>query len=512
VTWRLAARRALVLVTLLAALGSAACARDRETDPEPPEPAATPAQFAQRFERLTAVALDPGRDELYGTTFEEPELPDRFQRFGTYTLVWAQGAEQRELALGGEGAARPDREGIYWERVGDGWSAAKPFGDHLVLQWVGPSTKTTTARWDRLERAVRAAYRGDSGLLTEAEQPCRENDVDPIEAEPGQCSIDGIPVTFDDADQPLSTAALDVHVVGVETPTEIGQDTSSPLSPEGRFVVVAYRIKNTGSEPIGFLLPALRLGGRTVEEDNRARSLLPESRAFPLEPGQTTELQTAFDVDAELAEHVRERGALILPAQRDEDGEPAADIAQAWVRLAGVPTELPETPQDPNAAPLIPEEPPEPPGPPDIDVDRGSGPPIGGSARRLYMANTYFPLPEAFVAGGVEVGSRAGGCRIPRPTDRDRSELLAAERRSTPRGRIGRPRDRQILLAECGADGRWAIAFWERRGLKRGLRLNGDEFAYRDGRWVGTSQGETPGCRLPEAAAAVWQIDVSVCD
>jgi len=92
---------------------------------------------------------------------------------------------------------------------------------------------------------------------------------------------------------------------------------------------------------------------------------------------------------------------------------------------------------------LIPEEPPEPPGPPDIDVDRGSGPPIGGSARRIYMANTYFPLPEAFVAGGVEVGSRAGGCRIPRPTDRDRSELLAAERRSTPRGRIGRPRDRQ---------------------------------------------------------------------
>ena len=293
-TRRLAARRALVFVTLLAALASIACARDRETDPEPPEPAATPAQFAQRFERLTAVALDPGRDELYGITFEEPELPDRFQRFGTYTLVWAQSADQRELALGGEDAARPDREGIYWERVGDGWSASKPFGDHLVLQWVGPSTKTTTARWDRLERAVRAAYRGDSGVLTEAEQPCGEDDVDPIAAEPGQCSVDGIPVTFDDAEQALSTPALDVRVVGVETPAEIGQDTASPLSPEGRFVVVAYRIKNTGSEPIGFLLPALRLGGRTVEEDNRARSLLPESRAFPLEPGQTTELQTAY--------------------------------------------------------------------------------------------------------------------------------------------------------------------------------------------------------------------------
>jgi hypothetical protein len=48
--------------------------------------------------------------------------------------------------------------------------------------------------------------------------------------------------------------------------------------------------------------------------------------------------------------------------------------------------------------------------------------------------------------------------------------------------------------------------------LRRGLRLTGDELAYRDGRWVGTPQGETPGCRLPEAAAAVWQIDVSVCD
>jgi len=129
---------------------------------------------------------------------------------------------------------RPDREGIYWERVGDGWSAAKPFGDHLVLQWVGPSTKATTVGWDRLERAVRAAYRGDSGVLTEAEQPCREDDVDPIEAEPGQCSVDGIPVTFDDADQPLSTPALDVRVVGVEMPTEIGQDLLAAL-PGGPF-------------------------------------------------------------------------------------------------------------------------------------------------------------------------------------------------------------------------------------------------------------------------------------
>lgn len=506
-------RGACWIALVLAGVAGAGCSTEREGAPEPPapEPARSPEQFAERFEALTAVALKPVADDLYGTLFEEPEAPDRFLRFGTYTLVWSDDPDTRELFLGAE-ATEPEQGGIYWERVGDGYTASKPIGPRVLLQWVGGDTKETTASWDRIERAARAAYLGDDEALPAAERPCSNRNLTPLRGEPGECSVDGIPVTFGDGAAPLATPALEARALGVETAEEIGGETTIPIQPEqDAFVIVAYRVRNSGSEPIDFLRPQLRLGGRTIDEGARAEALLPESRAFPVEPGGTVEAQVAFDVDGDLAERARARGALVLPAARDEEGTPSTEIAQGWIRLSGVSDTLPETPQDPSAAPLLPEEPPQPPGPPDIDVQRGSGPAIGGTARRLFMANTYFPLPEAFVPGGVAVGSRAGGCEVPLPSARDKAQLLAAERRLTPRGRIRRPLNRQILLADCGREGRFAITFWERRPNGR-LKLSGDEFVYRAGRWRGSPGGRPPGCRLPDAAAAVWQIDISVCD
>jgi hypothetical protein len=491
----------LVLALVLTACG------EGKPDRPPPRPATSPEQFAKRFDRLTGVHLTPAADP-FGERLKMADEPDRFARFGAYSLVWTATAHDRRVVLG---RGRADARGIYWERVGEGWSANKAFGPRLALSWVGEHTRKTTPKWDRLERAVRAAYLGKPQLLPAAERPCRDARLDPLHGRSGACSVDGIPVTFGDADEALSTPALDARVLGVKTTGKVGESGLLPQAAKGRFIVIAYRVRNTTSRRIRFLRSHLRLDGRTLVEDAGASVSLPRSRGFPLPPGATLESEAAFDVAPSLARRARREGAFVLPSAIDDLEDPAPDLAQGWIRLSRAPGRLPPPPKQ-RPAPGSPPPPPEPKGPPPIHVTRGSGPPIGGTTRRLYTANTYFPIPKSFVAGGVRTGTRAGDCRVPRPSRRDRAELHAAARRETPKGRVSRPLDRQILLADCGSKGRWALLTWIQGGGRRGPVIHVDELVRRGGRWVGTPRGTPPGCRLPEEAAAAWQIDISVCE
>ncbi len=347
---------------------------------EDEEPAATPEEFAERFEPITGLRLKLVPGDTFGTRLDRPEQPYRFPRFGTFSLVWSGDDRLRETLLGR--GVEPDSEGIYWERVGDGWSAGKAFGPRLVMRWTGEETKRTTPKWDRLERAVRAAYLGQTDVLPPAEQPCEERGLDPLRGELGECSVEGMPVTFAEAVEPLRTPALEARVLGVETSDAISEETGVPERAEGRFVEVAYRVRNTGNRPIGFLRLALRLGGRSYEPAVGAGVFVPRSREFPIPPGESFETSVAFDVDPDLAERARENGALVVPAAI-ELGEPSPDLAQGWIRLAGAPARLPEPPE-PEPIPGAPLPAPEPEGPPDIETDTGSGAPTGGSARRLF--------------------------------------------------------------------------------------------------------------------------------
>ncbi len=150
--------------------------------------------------------------------------------------------------------------------------------------------------------------------------------------------------------------------------------------------------------------------------------------------------------------------------------------------------------------------------PPAIPLDRGAGPPIGGTARLVYTTSTFRQLPQDFVTGGIPVGTRAGDCAVIAITPRLRVELQTAVERQTPRGVVEPLSPLDILLADCGDEGRWAMVTWIQQQPGRADTTWVDEL--RDdggGIWSGTARGVKPGCRMPRAAAAAWQLDVTIC-
>lgn len=309
------------------------------------EPAESPADFVEQFERFTGVPLRPAKGDISGIRLEVPLEPSRFARFGAYSLVWTQDDDSRKALLG---RGRPDGDGIYWQPAGTSFTAVKPFGSRLVLRWIGRPAKRTTEQWDRLERAVEAASAENASALEPAERPCDDVDLDPGSGDTGECSVRGIPMTFVNADDELSTPALEARVLGVETTGKLSSAGRAPLVPAGRFLVLAYRLVNTSPNPIRFLQPQLRVGGRTLPEYPEAAFLLPRSRALPLPPGGTLEARTAFDVPASVDPR---EGAFVLPGARNGSDDPSFKLHQGLIRLSEADTRLPKARGSSQAGP-----------------------------------------------------------------------------------------------------------------------------------------------------------------
>jgi hypothetical protein len=467
-----------------------------------PKAAASASEFADRFERLTGMPLRTG-DDTFGTRLDEPDEDHLGYRISGFSYVWTRDDGSRDVLLRGS----PGPGDTRWDKLGDGWSVAKAYGPRLVVSWVGADSRAVSPEWERIDRLTHAAYTGDDSVLAAEERPCPRL---PLSGDGGPCSVNGIPVVAVDGRDELVTGTVEASVTGLSTSRKIGVDGTAapPKEASGTWVVVAYRLRNAGTRPIQYLRTALRIGDETFDEDAGAAAYLPRTGTMPLAPGAESERQVAFDVPASVAARARREGALVLPAERDELGDPNIEFAQGWVRLATVPDSLPDL------APPVPEQPPPPTGPPAIAVERGDGPAIGGSARRLYTANSFFPVPPTFVGGGVPAGTRAGACLVPRVGGPARARLLDTVRRDTPpgKGRVTGLPDRMILLADCGRAGRWAMVAWVgRRGGERGPVIFVDEFQWRGGAWHGSPKGRWPGCGIPEDAAAAWQIDISHC-
>jgi len=275
--------------------------------------------------RLTGVRLQASPDGLVGTRLDAAAEPNRFTRLGTYSLVWTRDAGDRREALRGAGKRGP--RGIRWRRLGGTWSAVKTFGPHLVLDWSAGPRRRTSPQFNRLERAVRSAYLGRTGLLPPFERPCRG---DPLRGRAGACSVRGVPVTVAAPGTPLDTPAFEAEVRGVETREQLRPKLLAPERARGRFVIVTYRL--TTKTLIRSITPQLRVGSRIFDEAP-VSVFLSRSRLFPLPPAARYEARVAFDVQRAAAARLRERGALVLPAEIDELGDPSLDLAQGWIAL-----------------------------------------------------------------------------------------------------------------------------------------------------------------------------------
>lgn len=141
----------------------------------------------------------------------------------------------------------------------------------------------------------------------------------------------------------------------------------------------------------------------------------------------------------------------------------------------------------------------------------GRGAPIGALVRQRHADTSYGTVPRDFVPGGIPIGTRAGICVVPPPTDAVRAQIAETVRRQTPRGQVLTLHTDAILLADCGSSGRWALVTWTQVEQSETTEWI-DELRYDgDGRWTGTPPRTYPGCRMPLAAAAAWQVDVRRC-
>jgi len=92
---------------------------------------------AQRFGPL--LLLRPS----LGTTAED--------RYGSFTIYVTDDQLERDVLLRDDRGhdAEPTRDGIYWERSFDGWTASKVF-DNLILAWETNDARRTNEDWDAL--------------------------------------------------------------------------------------------------------------------------------------------------------------------------------------------------------------------------------------------------------------------------------------------------------------------------------------------------------------------------
>ena len=138
----------------------------------------------------------------------------------------------------------------------------------------------------------------------------------------------------------LHTPVLTAKLVGVGTAKSISGTSSfdRPAKARGTFVAVAFRLNNTGDQPLEFLDEKLIVDGKTYSADNDPDIYLNPHDPLPVQPGEKATLRAAFDVPPAVADRVRATGALSLPAARFEDSNGLDDgAAQGRIRLAGAP-------------------------------------------------------------------------------------------------------------------------------------------------------------------------------
>jgi hypothetical protein len=301
-------------------------------------------QVAARFHTLTGAALKPaGQDTPDWSLYENTE--DRFDQYGVFSMYVVKTERGRKTLLSDQKGRPLPRDGdIYWDRSSDGsYSATRQFGSNVIVVWQAGKDRQVDDHFQALARAMsQAAGTGKLTLLPPADRQCAAAGIDPSGGtQEGTCRLGSLKLTIVNAPSILHTPVLDAKLVGVDTAKSISGRTSfdRPDKARGTFVAVAYRLNNTGDQPLEFLDEKLVVDGKTYTADSGVDFDLNPKDPLPLQPGEKATLRAAFDVPPAVADRVRADGALSLPAARFESSSGLDDsVAQGRIRLAGAPS------------------------------------------------------------------------------------------------------------------------------------------------------------------------------
>lgn len=305
----------------------------------------TPEQVTTGWAKVTGDRLVPsGVPTDDWSVLRLPESTDRFGQLGVFSIYVLKTEQGRKVLL------EEDREGdtvvkegnIVWRQSsGSGsWSASRVFGENVLVRWQGGEQRRVDDTYRRLVRTVDAALTGDASRLPEEDRPCRQVGIDPARGREGTCRLDDTVLTVVNSENELKTLVLTAKVASVRTAKTVPPFSrfGRPDSARGRYVIVTYRLRNVGKEPIEFLETKLVIDGRTYSGDFRPEyNLYGGDRPLPAQPAETVTIKAAFDVPADVAARADD-GAIILPAARNETGSSLNDRdAQGRIRLAGAP-------------------------------------------------------------------------------------------------------------------------------------------------------------------------------
>jgi hypothetical protein len=246
-------------------------------------------------------------------------------RYGAFNIYVVKRKEALKVFKQDEKKQKIEPEdGIYWDRssAGGGWTATTLY-DNVVLTWIADEKKTD-ARYKRLTTILSNLGKpADEIKLPPEETPCAKQNISPSgPGKEGTCKLDEKTLTIVNRDGTLKLAAATAGGVELKVGKEIvthGFGLVERHRPkEGAFVLVKYKLKNTGKKPLDSFDAGLVVGDRLFAEDDRTQfEVQPSEDPFPIQPGSSTSVIAPFDVATAVAKQVRRNGAIEFSGDED---------------------------------------------------------------------------------------------------------------------------------------------------------------------------------------------------
>jgi hypothetical protein len=281
------------------------------------------------FSQAVGIRLDETRLRGVPTLAQHYDEPlDAVHRL--YYIYVTDGARQLEQLTNG----KPARNGVYWHRgKGRVWVARKRF-DNLVLEWATAGERRLNEQWDRLVAILRNLGRTPreyTGIPRE-EIPCERAGIAPSgPGKEGSCLLGGQTLAIVNRDRGLSLRYLRLDRVRVRVARRAAPECcgNEPHRPDrGRFLLVRYRIVNTGTKVVGSNAFRLVLGERRIKSD-----YVVEASDQVLGAGEQARWVSVFDLNPATARRASRVGALEL-GNEDGAGDPEYVDSVARIRLS----------------------------------------------------------------------------------------------------------------------------------------------------------------------------------